>query len=293
MNYVLENETQSLPFSIARKNIHSQFGEDGVIEHLMNLAGIKQGYFVEFGAWDGKHLSNCAKLAEEGWQGCFIEGDRTRFLDLKSNYGAEGERIVILNEYVMAEGSSSLSNILKRNKVPSDFSVLSIDIDGNDYYVWESLVDFEPKLCVVEFNPTIPAQVVYVQQKGSDVNFGNSLSALWKLALNKGYELVAVTDLNGFFMPREFCQKMGIPTYTPQQIKSTQYETHLFHGYDGKVSISGFSKLLWHGVGFVSEEMQVLPAALQRFPEGQSAEYYQEMQLFKDGREKKNKVTIR
>lgn len=62
-----------------RKNYYSQNGEDGVIEEILKRMGIKQGWFVEFGAWDGKYLSNTYALVEKGWKGVEIEGDKTKF----------------------------------------------------------------------------------------------------------------------------------------------------------------------------------------------------------------------
>jgi len=280
MNIVVDVDVSGYPYEKARRDLYSQGGEDGVIEFLLTSAGINSGYFVEFGAWDGKHLSNCAKLAEEGWSGCFIEGDETRFLDLKKNYD-NSERILALNEYVETVGKNSLTEIFRRNSVPRNITVLSIDIDGNDYHVWESLEGYEPAICILEFNPTIPAQVAYVQGNVRNENFGSSLTALWQLGKRKGYELVAVTELNGFFMLRSLCVERGIKTYSPMQIKSTRYETYIFHGYDGRQEISGFSELLWHGVVFNSEELQVLPKDLQRFPVGQNLEYSRSMDDFK------------
>lgn len=90
-----------------RANVHSQCGEDGVIGYLLGLAGISEGYFVEFGAWDGKHLSNSALLAEKGWAGCFIEGDVVRFQDLLTNYG-KNSKISPVNAYVTSNGGNSL-----------------------------------------------------------------------------------------------------------------------------------------------------------------------------------------
>lgn len=286
MKSILDVDISAYSFERARRNVHSQCGEDGIIEFLMSSIGVHIGYFVEFGAWDGKHLSNCARLADEGWNGCFIEGDKTRFLDLEKNYG-NSERILVLNEYVETTGVNSLTEIFNRNSVPKRISVLSIDIDGNDYHVWESLVGYEPTLCIVEFNPTIPAQVAYVQPNKKNESFGSSLTALWQLAKKKGYELVATTELNGFFMPRSLCNESGIETYSPMQVKSTRYETHIFHGYNGRQELSGFSELLWHGVKFSSEDVQILPKELQCFPVGQDLQYGQCMDEFKASRTKR------
>ena len=64
---------------------HSQNNEDEFILDIYNKKKIESGFFFEFGAWDGIHLSNCRLLFENGWSGCFVEIDERRFIDLKNN----------------------------------------------------------------------------------------------------------------------------------------------------------------------------------------------------------------
>ena len=185
-----------LPFHQWLRNVNSQCGEDGVIEKLLHACGINRGYFVEFGAWDGRYLSNCAKLADEGWEGCFIEGDSDRFLKLRETYSTR-PGITTVNAFVTTEGENCLDAILKRCSAPLDITVLSIDVDGIDYHIWASLTRCAPILCIIEFNPTISANVGYFQENDVTVSRGCSLRALWRLAQKKGYALVAATELNG------------------------------------------------------------------------------------------------
>ncbi len=101
-------------FHAWRRDVHSQKGEDGIIETLMRRIGVETGYFVEFGAWDGRHLSNTAKLADEGWRGCFIEGSAERFPDLVRNY-AGNDRVSCLHRFVEASGRTGLTRCLPRS----------------------------------------------------------------------------------------------------------------------------------------------------------------------------------
>ena len=275
INFNLECE-----YNKHRRNVYSQGGEDGIIEYLLGLAGLTDGYFVEFGAWDGKHLSNSALLADKGWSGCFIEGDETRYQDLIKNYG-NNNKVFNLNAYVESSGKNSLDNLLTSVNAPEQISVLSIDIDGNDYHIWESLTNHYALICVIEFNPTIPADVVYIQDNDPNVNSGNSLAALWELAKSKEYELVAATDLNAFFMPRQLCISLGIKTYLPYEVKNTKYETSFFHGYDGEIILGGHKSLLWHGIAFKADNFQIIPKSLRKIPAGQSQKYYEEFDIFK------------
>jgi len=268
-----------------KRNVFSQRGEDGVIDYFMKKMGIDKGYFVEFGAWDGKHFSNCANLAQQGWSGCFIEGDAERFRDLLSNYG-DSNKIKAVNRYIKPKGDDSLDAILALAEIgaPSELQVLSIDIDGYDYAIWEHLVNFNPRLVIVEYNPTIPASVVHIQDEYDQTCFGNSLAAFWDLGLKKGYRLIATTDWNAFFISNEDCEKFGIPSYAPWEIKDTTFETYLFHGYNGHVRLAGSQMLVWHGVPMSEAAFQVLPLSLQKIPVGQSTEFFSELDRFKSGK---------
>jgi hypothetical protein len=283
MNIDVELPPMSPPFDAWRRNVYSQCGEDGIIERLIAMTGLSQQYFVEFGAWDGRHLSNCAKLADEGWTGCFIEGDKERWAALNQNY-ASRPNVVRLNTFVECEGNAALDSLLDQARAPTAPGVLSIDIDGNDYHVWAALKRYMPTIVVIEFNPSIPAQVSFVQENDASVQMGCSLLALTRLAEHKGYCLVAATESNAFFVHRELCLRNDIPVYQPWQIKKQDREVYLFHGYDGTMIVAGPRKLIWHGVEYGPTELQLFPQELRRFPVGCSDEYYRALQTFRDKR---------
>lgn len=267
------------PFHDWRRNVYSQTGEDGILEQLFKTIQVDKGYFVEFGAWDGRHLSNSAKLADEGWRGCFIEGSPERFQDLERNYKGN-ETIARLNVFVDAHGINSLDNLLRRANAPPMFDLLSIDIDGNDYHVWAGLNEHRPRLVVIEFNPTIPASILYVQDNDPSLNRGASLAALAELAETKGYALVAATEWNAFFMDRELVSDFAVQTYRPHEVKGNQHEAFIFHGFDGTLMVGGQRKLLWHGIEFSEQELQILPQSLRKIPIAQVKEFFEELQQF-------------
>jgi len=281
MQIALELDPLVLPFDAWRRNVYSQYGEDGIIERLIAMTGLSQRYFIEFGAWDGRHLSNCAKLADEGWSGCFIEAEKERWLALNENYASRPD-IVRLNAFVSSEGEATLDNLLEQARAPGVPGVLSIDIDGNDYHVWASLKRYMPTIVVVEFNPSIPAPVLFVQDDDASVQMGSSLLALARLAEEKGYCLVAATEVNAFFVPRELCTSKKIPVYQPWQIKKHDLEAYLFHGYDGTMIVAGHRELIWHGVEYGSTEVQLFPPELRRFPLNNPDRYYHLLQAFRD-----------
>lgn len=117
------------------KQIYSQNGEDGIIEEIFNRIGIVKGWFVEFGAWDGNYLSNTRLLREKGWSGVYIESDKEHYRNLLKN--TEGfTNIFPFNSSVNCS-ENNLDNILIKTPIPQDFDLLSIDIDGNDYWIWK------------------------------------------------------------------------------------------------------------------------------------------------------------
>lgn len=256
------------------RDIHSQCGEDGILDHLLAAMGIDHGYFVEFGAWDGRHLSNCAALADRGFAGCFIEGDAERHRDLVRGY-AQRSDIACVNAFVRSRGPDNLGAILDRSGAPNEIAVLSIDIDGTDYHVWAGLECRRPAIVVVEYNPTIPADIVFAQVDDVAIHHGCSLAALHRLGAAKGYVLAAATELNGIFVRADLGEQAGLRAYLPHEVKPLTYEAALFHGFDGTMLVAGHRTLLWHGVHFDAGDLQVLPADLRRFPVGESTAYFE------------------
>ena len=96
-----------------KMNYFSQNGEDGVIEEICRRLQIADGWFCEFGAWDGKYLSNTYALFQKGWKGVFIEGDTEKYRELKSNFERNsGTDVWLLEAYVSSSGDNSLDNLL-------------------------------------------------------------------------------------------------------------------------------------------------------------------------------------
>ncbi|MEM5368479.1 hypothetical protein V4C53_20900 [Paraburkholderia azotifigens] len=184
----------NLPFNRYQFNVHSQNGEDGVIAELHKRLGLdasSDSWCVEFGAWDGMHLSNTFALVEQGWRAVYIEGDATRYKDLLDT-ATRYPKIVPVCAFVARSSADELSldAILRKTSIPSEFSLLSIDIDSYDCDVWESLTDYMPKIVVIEINSSVPPGIVW---RHSDKTPGNTFSATCNVARRKGYTLVCHT----------------------------------------------------------------------------------------------------
>ena len=219
-NMILRQEpffTKHSPLEAYARNVTSQYGEDGIIAHVMKALKPTAPYCVEFGAWDGKLYSNCFNLLKgNGWSGLLIEASADKFVELQATY-ADTPRVTLANRLVDIDGPNRLDALLREASAPQSFALLSIDIDGNDYYVWESLTDFTPELVVIEFNPSVPNDVVFVQDKSFDINQGCSLLALVQLGKRKGYKLAVCTACNAFLSGRTNSRCSALPT-TPSTL---------------------------------------------------------------------------
>jgi hypothetical protein len=268
LEQISSQEIQS-PLLAFRKNVASQDGEDGIIEKIFQIVKPTNRFCVEFGAWDGKLFSNTWNLIDrENWRGVLIEGNAGKFTDLLSTY-SENPDIVCLNRFVEFDGPNALDVILDEVEAPSDLDLLSIDVDGPDYFIWESLVKYQPRVIVIEFNPTIPNDVIFVQAKANEINQGCSLLALTILGKNKGYELVCCTGWNAFFVKAELYDQFELKSNQIHVMYKPISDGRIFHGYDSRIFVTGMPKLLWSDIALDAEDFQVLPAAARKFGDSQ------------------------
>lgn len=243
-------------------------GEDGIIEKILEIIPGRNNWCVEFGAWDGLHLTNTRRLIlSAGYSAVLIEADSEKYKDLMVNYKDYAKNITLLNCFVGFGNDDNLDKILGPTAIPKDFDFLSIDIDGNDYHVWERVKHYRPKLVVIEFNHTIPSEVRFIQKADATVNQGSSLLSVVELGKQKGYELVCVLRFNAFFVRAEDFPLFEIDNNTIQELrKDLSGITYLFQGYDGKILLSGALDFPWHSVQFTEKSLQLLPSYLRTFP---------------------------
>ena len=213
------------------RNVTSQFGEDGILEEILKRIGVKTRYCVEFGAWDGKHLSNTWNLwHEKGWSALLIEGEAERVDALKKSL-AQFPKVQSYCAFVGLEGANKLDEILKRNNAPQEFDVLSIDVDGDDYHIFKSIEEFRPRVVLVEYNPTIPSHLELVAAPGN--YFGASALSILKLAKTKGYSLAACTTTNLILVHDHDFVKLGFPEPQLSEILPTEAITYVVTSYSG------------------------------------------------------------
>ncbi len=199
-----EPSQDSGPLTRYELRCFSQNGEDGVLAEIFARIGVESRFFVEFGIQDGRE-GTCLHLADvEGWHGLFIEANRADHARLELKYqGVPGVQTV--NAFVSPE---NIERLFAEASIPTEPDVISIDIDGHDYWVWKAIHAYRPRVVVVEYNSALPSEARWVAPRdatdpwdGTDY-MGSSLAAFEGLAAEKGYPLVhtELTALNAFFV---------------------------------------------------------------------------------------------
>ena len=192
-------------------DVYSQNGEDGVIAELLRRLGMTDGrerWCVEFGAWDGKFLSNTFNLVNASrWNAVYIEGDPDRFRDLEETARQFPAITPVLSMVGGMKGEgSALDDVLSTTSIPTEYDLLSIDIDSSDLDVWARHIDFRPSIVVIEINSGIEPGILQWHSPGAQ---GNSFSSTVRVATAKGYTLVCHTG-NLIFVTNELSDLVGL-----------------------------------------------------------------------------------
>jgi hypothetical protein len=196
------------PFEL---RVFSQNGEDGVLAEIFRRIGVgAQGFFVEFGIESGRE-GNCVYLADiAGWRGLFMDGDEQFFAALRDKYRAT-ERV--RTELAMVT-PGNVQELFAGGGVPTEPDVLSIDVDGADYWIWEAIEDYRPRVVVIEYNSALDPRRRLVQPADHDGGwdstdyFGASLGAMRSLGERKGYRLAhaELSGVNAFFVREDLAE---------------------------------------------------------------------------------------
>lgn len=207
-SHMLQDARSSDPKRLLRYGAQSfsQNREDGQIAEIFRRIGETSRQFVEIGCGDGLQ-NNTALLLARGWRGTWIESNRTAEGRIRVAFREQlsNGQLTFIRDMVTIE---NVANRLARANVPSEFDLLSIDVDRNTYHIWAALNHIWPRVAVVEYNsyfpPTVDWKVVYEPNGiwAGGIYFGASLKALELLGRELGYSLVGcdVTGTNAFFV---------------------------------------------------------------------------------------------
>jgi len=212
-------------------SIFSQWGEDGMIQQLIKSIEIKNKTFIEFGV-ENFMESNCRfLLMKDNWKGFVIDGSAQNMEDLKNadfywKYNLESIAAFITKD--------NINSLLEKSGFDEDLGILSIDLDGNDYYILEAIAFFKPRILIVEFNAvfgaerkiSIPYQADFNRTNAhySNLYCGASLAAITFLAAKKGYTLVGTNtaSVNAFYVRNDVWNNQ-LESLTAEQAFTTSH----------------------------------------------------------------------
>lgn len=183
------------------KKYNSQTGEDGLVEYIFSNIGTDSKYCVEIGAGKVEYTPNCKYFMDNGWDGVMFERkEKKNSPELRERYNIKKETI----------DDKNINDILSKHNIPDNVDFISLDIDGQDYYVWKAM-EFIPKVFLVEFNeglgPEESKVMVYdpehYRHRDKTYYYGASIRAFKKLGIEKGYTLLCKVGRNLVFILNE------------------------------------------------------------------------------------------
>lgn len=189
--------------------VYSQNDEDGIIQEIFRRIGVSNKIFVEFGVQDGLE-SNAHYLLFQEWKGLWIEGSEQCIEDMQQKFYPllQSGQLKCKCAFITKD---NINDLIGEAGISGEIDLLSIDIDGNDFYVWEAINVINPRVVIIEYNGKFPPdcdwKMAYNENHiwdGSDWH-GASLKAMEKLGRTLGYQLVG-TNINGanaFFVRKD------------------------------------------------------------------------------------------
>lgn len=172
-------------------NHTSQFGEDALLEAIFNRIGTDNKWCLEVGAADGIFFSNTRKFIQEGWSAVQIDPDEGFYEGLKERY-KDNPKVHCINAFVTLTPGERLDDILTSVGAPIDIDLLVIDVDGQDFHLWNSIVKYRPRVVVAEYNSAVDP--MYIPEPGGPGQAGNM--AMSYMAKAKGYQVICRTPTN-------------------------------------------------------------------------------------------------
>lgn len=229
--------------------VFSQFGEDGIIQFLISNIEIPNKTFVEFGVEDYTEANTRFLLINNNWSGLIIDGSESNIERVKNDPIYWKYDLTALNAFITKDNI----NDLIASRFSGDVGLLSVDVDGNDYWIWDSIKIINPRIVVCEYNSvfgskhsvTVPYHADFLRQNMhfSYLYFGASLGALCMLAEKKGYSFVGCNS-NGndaFFVRKDVIGNLRVANLPEGYVLSKTRESR---DEQGKLSfVSGENRI--------------------------------------------------
>jgi hypothetical protein len=231
--------------------VYSQWGEDGIIQYLLKHVAIENKTFVEFGVENYLEANTRFLLVNNNWAGLIMDGDPQNIDFIKHDLHVYyAHNLKVESVFITRD---NINDIITRNGISGDIGILSVDIDGNDYWVWEAINCVNPRIVICEYNSifgpsaklTTPYQPDFFRGTAhfSNVYYGASIAALTYLANKKGYSLVGgnLAGNNVFFVRNDVLGSLQVQTPETAYRKAGFKEAKDIHG---KLTFAAFAERL-------------------------------------------------
>jgi hypothetical protein len=230
--------------------VFSQWGEDGIIQYLLTHVAIDRRVFVEFGVENYTESNTRFLLSNDQWAGLVIDGsiENIDYIRRDPIYWAtnlKAERAFVTKD--------NINDLLASNGIAGDIGLLSVDVDGNDYWIWQAIDTISARIVICEYNSqfgpaaevTTPYDPAFVRDTAhfSKIYYGASIGALCSLAIRKGYSLVGSNSAgnNAFFVRNDVLG--SLPVLSPQQAyRRAQFRE--YHDENGQLTFDDFESRL-------------------------------------------------
>lgn len=232
--------------------VYSQSDEDGIIAEIFRRIGAEHKTLIEFGCETGGE-NNTRYLVEQGWGGLWMEAlpDWANAVRASGNAAIEEGRLKFIEAAVTRE---NINDLITSSGLKGEIDLLSIDIDGNDYHVFNAINVVQPRVVVLEYNPSysaadewiMPYNAAHRWENGSS-HYGASLKAMDRLAKSKGYTLVGCSlfGVNGFFVRNDLVKNRFSGPFTPERFwNPLNYEMIVGYPVSAKTEVSWFGRLM-------------------------------------------------
>lgn len=204
--------------------VYSQNDEDGILHEIFRRIGTTTKEFIEFGVQNGLE-SNCHFLLHQGWKGLWIDGNKSYYHEIRFRFRPviAKKLLRVVNAFITKD---NIEELLEENAFSLSPDLLSIDIDGNDWYIWDSIQKCNPRVVCIEYNGKFPPDIEWKQAYNPDHIWnesdwqGASLRTITQLGNQKGYRLVC-TNLNGvnaFFVRNDLINDSFFDLQTPEEL---------------------------------------------------------------------------
>ncbi|AFJ43994.1 hypothetical protein CHQ84_08690 [Francisella noatunensis subsp. orientalis] len=230
--------------------VFSQWGEDGVIRFLIDNIDIKEKTFIEFGVKNYTESNTRFLLQNNNWRGLVIDGSEENISNIKNDSIYWKHNIKAECTFITKD---NINQLITKNGIHGEIGILSVDIDGNDYWIWEAIDCISPGIVICEYNShfgdtykvSVPYDAKFVRNTKhySNIYYGASISALDFLAKKKGYSLIGsnLAGNNVFFVRDDLVSKFNV--LTPEEAyKQFQFREAKDDG--GKLTFSSIEENL-------------------------------------------------